>query len=699
MKFSFSAILTLLLPLALTAQTVFECDFKGTPEAMKAQGWVVPSKGAEQTPEGMKITGFGDRNTFMYDFPVETGISYGGTIKIKSLNVSMAQTRSRGATFYFGFLSKDKAWINGGEFPVGLTGATNIWQTLAIPRTRPIPPEVKYIQIFVCVEDTGSAIFKDFEMHKVDLSSTFTVDTTANPPAFSFSKPPLQGSVDIGLLKARFRLLLSQKPDFPEDATFEHLLPEEPLTFKLPYALKPGKWYAKGNWSTNCIFPDLKLSFEIQNLPADAPVTVIPHFKNGSYIPEPSLAFTVYPHMPKSISATANGKPMSVSFPKVLDGDAIALKPHEKMAPGTYDIQITADGKKFTFVFVNKKPAHTYSYRDDNMLILDGKPFFPIGTYRDPSGERMVFDGIKEAGFNLTHSYFFENYDSTEEDIVSYLQACQKANVLAFLGTKHSIIIGDQKEKLQHHYGAMVDQPGLLGFYVADEPDGCLNIFSVKNAAKNIKECCPTIPRIILLCNPTAELPNVQEFGNGSCSEILSHDCYPLPANGVKTVQEEMQVMRKVSRGKQPLWCVVQCFDWDQYKVQKKKPEDVEPKAGGIRCMTHMALTADVQGIVFYWLPNDRYIFKKHAPIQWAETVATTHELNSLYKYLIGRNAPQAFKHPESVEYWCRQAEDGSYALGLVNSTKETVTFQLDVLNFHKSVTLPPYGVEVLRQK
>ena len=158
-----------------------------------------------------------------------------------------------------------------------------------------------------------------------------------------------------------------------------------------------------------------------------------------------------------------------------------------------------------------------------------------------------------------------------------------------------------------------------------------------------------------------------------------------------------METMRTICRDKQSLWCVVQAFDWDQYAVKNKKPEDVEPKAGKIRCMTHLALSANVQGIIYYWLPKDRYDMRKHSPIQWEETVACAQELNSLYKYLIGRNALQNITLPNGVEYWCRQAEDGRHAVGLVNTTDKEVSFDVDVVGFKKHVTLPPWGVEVFK--
>ena len=242
----------------------------------------------------------------------------------------------------------------------------------------------------------------------------------------------------------------------------------------------------------------------------------------------------------------------------------------------------------------------------------------------------------------------------------------------------------------------MYDHPGLLSFYLADEPEIWINRYSMKAGADAVGAACPHVPRILLLCTPEPKHEDISFLGNG-LSEILWHDPYPVPRLPLISVKTTMETMREICHDQQSLWCVVQAFDWDQYEVKKKKPEDVEPKAGKIRCMTHLALCANVQGIIYYWLPKNRYDMRKDSPIQWAETIACGRELNSLYKYLIGRNAPQNIKLPKGVEYWCRRAEDGSYAVGLVNTTDKDVSFDVDVVGFQKHVTLPPWGVEVLK--
>ena len=42
-------------------------------------------------------------------------------------------------------------------------------------------------------------------------------------------------------------------------------------------------------------------------------------------------------------------------------------------------------------------------------------------------------------------------------------------------------------------------------------------------------------------------------------------------------------------------------------------------------------------------------------------------------------------------------AEDGSYAVGIINTTDKEMSFDVKVLNFNKKVTLGPWGVELLK--
>ena len=89
---------------------------------------------------------------------------------------------------------------------------------------------------------------------------------------------------------------------------------------------------------------------------------------------------------------------------------------------------------------------------------------------------------------------------------------------------------------------------------------------------------------------------------------------------------------------------------------------------------------------------------RRDSPIQWAETVACAHELHTLTLYLTGRNdAPQEIKLPKGVDHWCRQAANGQFALGLINTTDAPIDCEINILSFKQKVNLRPWDVEVLK--
>ncbi len=667
--------------------TVFSTPLSEGVAALREAGWNVPAEGVETVDGVLQLTATGGVRKFItYDFPVERGKSYAGSVMVKALDVSLPQG-GRGATLFFGLLGEDKSWINGGQFPSGPTGSSG-WTKVSTGLTRAIAPHVKYIQIWIALEGQGTAQFKNLEVHTVE--TEWSIGEAQNPPSFTSQPVKLKNGTPV---PPWLRISLSKNPDFPEGETFNEMVTGTG-TYPFPYALEPGKWYAKAQWCIDRLYPMMEtLTFTLGDYAENPPLKVTPKIPSGEYNERPEFAFTFYPVLPQTYSATIGDMELAV---KSVNGATIVFTPVQPLPKGTYDIRLVANAQSHRFLYINKSPAHRFTFRDDHMLCIDGEPFFPIGTYRDPSDDMTVFDGIEEAQFNVTHSYSFENLVVSDETITRYLDDCQNHNLLAFMGIPRRHLYHGNTYELQRHCAVMVDHPTLLSIYLADEPECWLNRYSMKNGADAAKAACPNVPRIILLCTADANNDDVLFMGDG-LSDILWHDPYPIQRGVITDVKRNMETMRGVCHDRQPVWCVVQAFDWDQYAVKNKKPEDVEPKAGKIRCMTHLALAANVQGIIYYWLPKDRYDMRIHSPIQWAETVACSRELNGLYKYLVGRNSPQKIALPDGVDYWCRQAEDGSYAVGIVNTTDHEMSFDVNVLNFNRKVTLGPWGVEVIK--
>ena len=118
-----------------------------------------------------------------------------------------------------------------------------------------------------------------------------------------------------------------------------------------------------------------------------------------------------------SLNVRVDGADKTAAFTR--DGDVVSLAaPSCGWAQGLHTAEVCvvdfhgnrAKSKKMFFVG-DAPTTPKVSLRDDGMTLIDGKPFFPIGMYavckRDFNGKNfdVAFKGLKEAGFNMAHTY------------------------------------------------------------------------------------------------------------------------------------------------------------------------------------------------------------------------------------------------------------------------------------------------------
>ena len=666
----------------------FRDDLSGSLESLRAFGWKIPGAGVRSAAGSLEITASGgERRQVLLDVPVEVGKYYCGSVSVRTENVLPRDNFDRGATLFFGFLDGERKWVTGGEFPRGGM-QTSDWQKVAISSTIAIPEQVRFIQVWLCVEGQGRAWFRDFEMSELKLETLLSIDATANPPTLHSPLPPMQGVKD----NLRRRILLSQDSSFPPSSTFEFMTNAE--VFTPPHALVPGVWHARNCWThRRGDLPCRTDTFTVATLPAGYAVKVAKDFPNGVFAPRAELRIRFYPPLAEGtkVEVTIGDEPVEVL---AQTPTAMGFRPGRDLAPGCHQVKVVLDGKTTELLYVNKNPAAKITFRDDLIMLIDDKPFFPVGTYRDPSDELHTFTGIKEAGFNLTHSYFFEA-PRTPGEARAYLRDCVKNGVMAYIGIPRKWMQNEQFDAIEAFCGEVYDESGLVTWYLADEPEMWLNRFNFRASAEAVKSAGHGIPRTLLMCtsNPNSEL---NRFYGAGLSDIYWHDSYPVGRHPVVSMVKALENSRSLASPEQPLWAVIQAFDWRDKKVRELPPEEVEPKAGKIRCMTHLALATGVQGVVFYWLPKDRYDMRIHSPIQWAEVCSTAQELNALMPFLIGRNEKlPAGTLPEGVYYWLKRADDGRRALAIVNPEDKQVEVQMAAPGVSLTATLPPHGVKV----
>ena len=120
--------------------------------------------------------------------------------------------------------------------------------------------------------------------------------------------------------------------------------------------------------------------------------------------------------------------------------------------------------------FKNIQKSTKY-FDSDNYLIVESKPFFPIGIYSvnplrrwDPPS---AFEEIKAAGFNAVHTYEYE-----EDYLKEFTKKADSAGlkVLIYPGSRleqSDFNMNNVKSTVKN----LAKSPAILSWYLAEEPD------------------------------------------------------------------------------------------------------------------------------------------------------------------------------------------------------------------------------------
>ena len=179
-------------------------------------------------------------------------------------------------------------------------------------------------------------------------------------------------------------------------------------------------------------------------------------------------------------------------------------------------------------------PNPKIGFDKHGVMILEGKPFFPIGIYslrsRNGTPEDKVAETVekimveaKDAKFNSTVLY-----DDTAKDLMPLLDACDRHGIKAFVYPTmafHKRKGEVTADALHKEIDLRKNHHAVIGWYVADEPEGIGLALpqTVRDEYQAIKEYDPDHPCMVV--NMTA--PAVSEYK--SAADVMWVDPYPQP--------------------------------------------------------------------------------------------------------------------------------------------------------------------------
>ncbi len=670
----------------LSAQkVVFKEDFESSLQELKAKGWMIPDPnkvGSTGLTKNNPISGkqsleviSGGVNYANILVPVQAGKRYCGSVKLTYNNVrnrkltNPALQRNRGAVMFFQLNTKEKKHLNGGSFPQGYKGTSKAWILHEVKETKLMPKQAAYINLTIGVESIGAAVFDDVVIY--EMPEKISIAFPALNAEINDNRPVLQWQP-----KLAAEIKLSQDQSFPKNKTFILYSSNASGKIKPDFALTKGKWY----WTVDARPTMAKLaesSFVIKKTIALDPVRITTLWNNQYTSQKPELKFKIFPAGEgNKIQVKVDGKQ---AFVKCIGDGFYSFVPVQTIANKVYYIDIAVNNKSERFVYSTTKRKNKISFRKDNTMLIDDVPFFPIGTYRDPS-DWFIFTGVKEGGFNMSHSYYFEEKASSIQKAKEYLNRAEQNGIKVFMGINRKKIQVVDKFWIQNFCSSLKNYPALVSWYLYDEPIAHrAPFFEIKAASSFLKEVDSNTPVSILFTSSAVKSGRgIKRYHDSKLMNVFWYDYYPVKADNFDADKYyKRHIKAKKAAAGLPFWTVVQGSDLNVYPYAKtnkvKYPTPLQTRA-----MAHILLAAGSDGLIWYWGPKSAYHIKNDAPHVWKGICKTTLEIKKLLPYLVGDRSRIKLDIPGNIQYWSAR-NSSEQVVSFINlsssATKAKITF------------------------
>jgi len=307
-------------------------------------------------------------------------------------------------------------------------------------------------------------------------------------------------------------------------------------------------------------------------------------------------------------------------------------------------------------------------------LIVDGKPFYPVGIYLAEATQEDM-ERISKAGFNTILSYRY----GYESDATRYMNCAQKNNLKVIYSIKDLYDgalwfpkRGKTSVQLTREYvNRFRDHPALLAWNTNDEfgPEWMPKLSLMYQL---VSELDPNHP-VYMVHNAPGEYPCYYPV-----TDIFATDPYPVPSRPLTEVSEWVEWAIKAMKNNKPVWAVLQLHDQGYYdKVSGGR----EPSYEEQRCMTYLAIVHGAQGILYY-----SYFDLLHSSgikeigqfeERWGQICRIVKEIEELTPVLLeGKDLKIDFS-TTAVHYRVLQFDSKLYLIAVNPSTKESVNFNV----------------------
>ncbi len=279
---------------------------------------------------------------------------------------------------------------------------------------------------------------------------------------------------------------------------------------------------------------------------------------------------------------------------------------------GTFTVRISGQGvevplrSELTIRKLPYQPGEVW-LDAEGILHYDGKPRLPIGWYLQAPPNPLY-----DTSVNMTHFKDIESFRKTVEEQekngrIAIYTAYQEFHPVNYNNWRWQIfrdpldrragVTAAQKEKMREFLPAASKMSGIMGWYLADEPEARdHNPGWYVEMVELMQELDPYHPTFML----NYGIEGMRKFARGC--DILMPDCYPQYFEDGSTgkprwsTSQWMQALKTLGR---PGWLMVQISPWPDFSPDRKL-KGVPPSFEDIRSQFYQALLHDAKGITMY---------------------------------------------------------------------------------------------------
>jgi len=371
-----------------------------------------------------------------------------------------------------------------------------------------------------------------------------------------------------------------------------------------------------------------------------------------------------------------------------LDSGKTIVQLSAPKAPGDYILSISLHDKRLDEILLTEKyqiihksvKNRSVVYIDKhNRVIVDDKPFFPLGMYWGEVNQHDL-DIYAKSPFNCLMPYGI-NYGSINE-IRSNLDMINKYGLKIIYSIKDFYegtpwypeqvgIYKGEEEMTRGIIKEFRDHPALLAWYLNDELPTSMLDRLIKHQ-KWVEELDQNHPTWTVLCHPNEVGKYIRSF------DIIGTDPYPIPNGEPSMAGDWTRITRNQIADTRPMWQVPQVFNW---AVDREGKDLRPPTYEEMNCMAWQCIIEGAKGLIFYSFKDLKGDPSASFEKRWEDVIQVAKPIAEMSDVLLSdENAPKInVQAPENIRYLLKRFSGNLYLFAVNDkNTQCKVTFDID---------------------